>query len=125
MLQNILLFSGAGIVTIWGIAHIIPTRSVVKGFGELSEDNRRIITMEWVAEGLTLVFIGTLVFLVTLLGGPPDPVSVLVTRVCALMLLTMAAWTAVTGGRTAIVPIKICPLVKSIVAVLFFLGTIL
>jgi hypothetical protein len=120
-----LLYLGAGIVILWGIAHIVPTRSVVKGFGELSEDNRRIITMEWVAEGLTLIFIGTLVLLVTLQGGPPDPVSVLVTRVCVLMLLTMAAWTFLTGGKTSILPIKICPLVKSIVAVLFLLGTIL
>ena len=125
MLSNVLLFLGSGIVILWGIAHIIPARSVVKGFGELSEDNRRIITMEWVAEGLTLIFIGALVLLVTLQGGPPDPVSVLVTRACALMLLTMAAWTFVTGGRTSIVPIKICPLVKSSVAVLFVLGTIL
>jgi len=110
---------------LWGIAHIAPTRSVVKGFGELSEDNRRIITMEWVAEGLTLIFIGALILLVTLQGGPPDPVSVLVTRVCAFMLLTMAAWTFLTGAKTSILPIKICPLVKSAVAALFLLGTIL
>ena len=125
MPADMLLYLGAGIVILWGVAHIIPTRSVVKGFGELSQDNRRIITMEWVAEGLTLIFIGTLVLLVTLQGGPPDPVSVLVTRACALMLLTMAAWTFMTGGRTSIVPIKICPLVKSTVAILFVLGTIL
>ena len=125
MLSDVFLFLGAGIVILWGIAHIIPTRSVVKGFGELSEDNRRLITMEWVAEGLTLIFIGTLVLLVTLQGGPPDPGSILVTRVCALMLLTMAIWTFMTGGKTAIVTIKICPLVKSTVAVLFLLGTML
>ena len=125
MSPDLMLYVGAGIVILWGIAHIIPTRSVVKGFGEISEDNRRIITMEWVAEGLTLIFIGALVLLVTLQGGPPDPVSTLVIKVCALMLLTMAAWTFVTGGKTAIVPIKICPLVKSTVVVLFLLGTML
>ena len=125
MLQSILLFSGAGIVILWGIAHIIPTRSVVKGFGELSQDNRRIITMEWVAEGLTLIFIGVLVLLVEALGDPQASTGILVIRACAGMLLAMAAWTFVTGGKTAIVPIKICPLVKSTVAVLFLLGTVL
>jgi hypothetical protein len=64
-----MLYVGAGIITVWGIAHIIPVKSVVKGFGQISQDNRRIITMEWIAEGLTLCFIGVLVLLVTIMGG--------------------------------------------------------
>ncbi len=67
--MDILLYIGSAIIFIWGIAHIIPTKSVVKGFGEISEDNSKIITMEWAAEGITLSFIGLLVFLVTAIGS--------------------------------------------------------
>ena len=51
-------------LVIWGIAHIVPTCNMVAGFSPLSKDNRINITMEWVAEVLSLVFIGLLVLLV-------------------------------------------------------------
>ena len=44
MLNNILLYLGAAILFVWGVAHIIPTRNVVAGFGALSDDNRINIT---------------------------------------------------------------------------------
>jgi hypothetical protein len=123
MINVILLHVGSIVITLWGIAHIIPTRQVVNGFGSISADNKRIITMEWVAEGLTLCFIGLLVLAVTLWGGAPNAASLVVYRASALMLLVMAIWTAATGANTAIIPIKVCPLVKTAVAVLFVLGT--
>ena len=58
MLANVLLYLGAAILFVWGVAHIVPIRNVVAGFGPLSEDNRINITMEWVAEGLALAFVG-------------------------------------------------------------------
>lgn len=124
MLNAIMLYSGSILIFIWGVAHIIPVKSVVKGFGPISPDNKRIITMEWVAEGMMLCFIGFLVFLVTVLGGIKNPVSILVYRASALMLVIAAVWTLLTGARTAVVPIKICPFVKTIVAALFFMGSI-
>ncbi len=125
MINDILLYVGSVIITLWGIGHIIPTKSVVSGFGSISEDNKRIITMEWIAEGLTLCFIGLLVLFVTIWGGSQNPVSINVYRSSALMLIIMAILTSLTGARTSIVPIKICPFVKTIVAVLFFLGVYL
>ena len=125
MINDILLYVGSGVITLWGISHIVPVKGVVEGFGPISVDNRRIITMEWVAEGLALCFIGLLVLVVTLLGGSGSPVSIIVYRASAVMLLVMAGWTAMTGARTSIVPIKICPFVKGTVAVLFFLGSVL
>jgi hypothetical protein len=125
MLNDILIFVGAAIITIWGIAHIIPTKSIVSGFGEISKDNKRIITMEWIAEGLTLCFIGLLAIFITATGGSRNTVSLNVYRASALMLLVMAILTVFTGARTSIVPIRICPVVKTIVAILFFLGTYL
>ncbi|MGD0352092.1 MAG: hypothetical protein ABSB38_01120 [Dehalococcoidia bacterium] len=125
MINAILLYVGAGLITLWGIAHIIPTKSVVNGFGQISKDNRRIITMEWIAEGLTLCFIGLLVLLVTIFAGPQNSVSKIVYLTSAAMLVVMAVLTASTGARTSILPIKICPAVKIAVAILFILGTML
>ena len=125
MINDIMLYTGSALIALWGIAHIVPTKSVVSGFGSISEDNKRIITMEWVAEGLTLCFIGLLVLFITVLGGSQNPVSIIVYRISALMLLVMVVLSLFTGARTSIIPIKICPIVKTIVAVLFFLGVYL
>ncbi|MFB0537305.1 MAG: hypothetical protein ACETWR_20265 [Anaerolineae bacterium] len=125
MTSDIMLYAGSIVITLWGVAHIAPTKSVVEGFGPISEENKRIITMEWVAEGLALCFIGLLVLFVTVFGGAQNPVSIIVYRASALMLIIMAGWTLLTGARTSIVPIKICPIVKTLVAILFFLGSAL
>ena len=61
-----ILFYISGILTIiWGIAHLFPTAGIVRGFGDISSDNKLIITMEWIVEGLALIFLGVLVIVVT------------------------------------------------------------
>lgn len=125
VISNVLLYVGSIAITLWGIGHVYPTKSIVAGFGTLSMDNRRIITMEWVAEGLTLIFVGLLVLVVTALAGSQSPVSILVFRAAAAMLLVMAGWSLMTGARTSITPMRLCPLVKSTVAVLFILASVL
>lgn len=57
MLNNILIYIGSIIIIIWGIAHIIPTKTVVAGYGNISRDNKLIFIMGWVAWGITLIFI--------------------------------------------------------------------
>ena len=123
--RYVVLLLGSLVITLWGIAHFLPTRSIVNGFGSISLDNKRILIMEWVAEGVTLCFIGVLVFLVTSFAGPQNLVSTLVYQAAAWMLVVMAGLTFITGAKTSITTIKICPLVKSIVAILFFLGSAL
>ena len=125
MINSVLLYVGSTIITLWGIAHIIPTKSIVKGFGEISLDNKRTITMEWIAEGLTLSFIGLLVFFVTLLAGAGSYASVIVYWACIIMLIVLAVLSFFTGARTSVVPMRICPFVKLSVAILFFLGIFL
>lgn len=125
MKSKILLYVGSIVIILWGVSHIVPTKSVVEGFGSITEENQLLITMEWVAEGLTLCFIGILVLYVTLRAGSVNPVSVIVYRASALMLLVMAGWTGLTGAMTSIIPIKICPIVKTAVAILFILGSLL
>lgn len=125
MINDILLYTGSGVIILWGIAHIVPTKTIVDGFGSISEDNKQIVTMEWIAEGLTLCFIGILVLLITFSVGSQDVASVIVYWICGMMLVAMAGLSLLTGASTAIIPIKICPLVKTAVAVLFFLASVL
>ena len=125
MINEVLLYTGSAISIVWGIAHLAPTKPIVKGFGDISAENKRIITMEWLAEGFTLIFIGLLVTLITAFYDHSNAVSILVYRVSTGMLVLMATLTALTGARTKIIPIRICPFVKIFVAVLFILGSIL
>jgi len=125
MISEILLYIGSGLIIIWGIAHIIPTKSIVSSFGPISEDSKKILIMESIAEGITLCFIGVLVLLVTSLAGTQSQAAFIVYLACAVMLLVMAILTAMTGARTSILPYKICPAVKTVVAILFVLGSLL
>jgi hypothetical protein len=125
MLNHTLLYLGAAILFVWGVAHIIPTRRVVAGFGSLSDDNRINITMEWVAEGLALAFMGVLAALVTSVGGAADPVGRLVVWAIAGFCVLIGAWTFIIGRRSTILPIRLCPLVMAVVACLLALGSLL
>jgi len=125
MTNEVLIYIGSAVSIVWGIAHLAPTKPIVKGFGDISADNRRIITMEWLAEGFTLIFIGLLVLLITALYDHSNAISLLVYRVSGGMLIAMAALTVLTGARTKIIPIKICPFILVLVSVLFILGSIL
>jgi hypothetical protein len=125
MKAKTLLYVGSVVILMWGVSHIVPTSGVVEGFEPTTEENRLIIIMEWVAEGLTLCFIGALILYVTLRAGAANPVSVMVYHAAAVMLLIMAVWTGFTGARTSIMPIKICPIVKTAVALLFIWASVL
>ena len=124
-MNETLLYAGSSVIILWGTAHIIPTRAIVNGFGEISEDNRKVLTMELIAEGLTLIFLGVLPLLVTVLVGIRDRTAGIVYLACAVMLLVMAVLTGVTGARTSTIWYKLCPAVKTIVAALFILSATL
>lgn len=124
MLGNLLVVAAGATLIAWGGAHIAPTRAVVRSVPALSLDDRRILTMEWVAEGLALIFAGALALVVTASAGADDPLARRVLWSVAGLLVVMAAWTAVTGGRTSIVAIRVCPLVKTACAALLVAGTL-
>jgi hypothetical protein len=124
-MNETLLYVGAGIIILWGIAHIIPTKNIVKGFGDISADNKKILAMETIAEGLTLIFLGVLPILVTSLGDSQSKTADIVYISSAVMLLVMAVLTLFTGARTPTIWYKLCPAVKTVVAVLFILGSII
>lgn len=116
-----LLYLGSGLTVIWGVAHLFPTKSVVQGFGEISIDNKRIITMEWIIEGLALIFIGVLVAAATVID-PSNTVATAVYFISALMLLVMAVVSLFTGFKISFLPFKLCPFIFTTSAVLILIG---
>ena len=123
--MEVLIYIGGIVITLWGVGHLFPIRGVVAGFGKLSDDNRRIITMEWLAEGFTLIFIGVLSLIIASVADAGDNVANSVFLISAAMLVAMAILSFFTGFKTSIVPIKACPFVKLTVAALLMLGVIL
>ncbi len=125
-MNAVMLYTGAAIVILWGGAHIvIPTRSVVDSFGPISADNRRTLLMEWLMEGVLLIFIGVFVVLVASVAPAFEKTAVVVYRSCASVLVVMAGISLATGARTAVLPMKLCPLIFLVAATFFFLPTVL
>ncbi len=125
MVNDILLYIGAILPIFWGIGHLFPTKAVVEDFGEISNDNKLILKMEWINEGLTLIFIGVLVGLVTLMGDSQTQSSQLVYWLSAVMLVFMALLSLMTGAKTSQLPFKLCPVIFTSAAVLILLGSLL
>lgn len=121
MTNQAFLYVGAAITLIWGVAHLFPTRSVVKGFGEISEDNKNIITMEWIIEGVALIFIGILVAGVTFLSSDNN-VSNFLYIITAVELIILALVSLFTGFKVNFLPFKLCPFLFTLSAVLIFIG---
>lgn len=121
MISEILFYFGGGITLIWGTAHLFPTQSVVKGFGEISNDNKHIITMEWINEGVALIFIGIVVIGITIIE-PTNSSAAFVYFSSVVILLTLAAISLFTGHKVNFLPFKLCPYFFSISAVAILLG---
>jgi hypothetical protein len=109
---------------IWGVAHLFPTKSVVDGFGEITIDNKRIITMEWIIEGVFLIFIGLLCAGVTFLNLP-SIISNYVFILSSVTLFMLAIISLFTGFRVNFLPYKLCPIIFSLSAILIIIGTLL
>ena len=124
MIQLVLLYVGAALTSIWGIAHLFPTKSVVEGFGEITLDNRRIITMEWIVEGISLIFMGLLVAAVTLVD-PLSAASKVVYVLTTIGLVALAIVSVFTGYKVNFIPFKLCPFIFTGSAALIFVGGLL
>jgi hypothetical protein len=108
----------------WGIAHLIPTQNVISAFGEISADNKRVITMEWINEGVALIFIGVLVAIVTYL----DRSSVISHAVYWISFGALNALSVVslfTGFRNSFIAFKLCPLIFTGSSILIVIGSYL
>ena len=120
----ILVYVAAVLVTAWGVAHLIPTRSVVAEFGDLSADNRRIITMEWIIEGVALIAVGAFVVVVTAIDHTSKEARA-VYAVAIAALLALAVVSTFTGFRIRFLPFRLCPVIFTTAAVLIAIGGLL
>jgi hypothetical protein len=120
-MNQVLLLAGALLTALWGIAHLFATKSVVKGYGDISADNKNIITMEWIVEGFCLIFIGVVVAIVTLID-PQNEVSIAMYITSAIGLIVLAVISIFTGFKVKFIPFRLCPLIFTISAVLILVG---
>lgn len=118
-----LAYLAAAVIALWGVAHAIPTKQVVAGFGAISIDNRRIITQEWIAEAFTMWFLAAIVVLATAFGDA-GTIAPWIYRAVAVMLIAVGALTAATGARTAVVWFKICPVLLTSTAVVLIIASL-
>ncbi len=123
-MKHILLFICSFLLTGWGIAHLFPTKNVVKNFGDISADNKNIIAMEWVNEGATLIFLGLLVLTITL-ADPSQYISRLVLWSVFGFLNILSLISIFTGFRVKFLPFKLCPVIFTGSSILILLGGII
>jgi hypothetical protein len=120
-MKKILFYISGALTIIWGISHLFPTAGVVEGFGEITHDNKLIITMEWITEGLTLIFLGVLTIMVTMIkSGGKLANNIYISIIC--MLFAMAILSLFTGFRINFLPFRLCPVIFSASAILIILG---
>ena len=120
-MQTVFFFLSGALTIIWGIAHLFPTKNVVKSFGDISTDNKRIITMEWIIEGISLIFIGVLTILIVITDSPSN-LSRYIYMTIIVMLVTLSIVSFFTGFRVKFLPYKICPVIFLTSAILILLG---
>ena len=117
----ILIIIGAAITIIWGVAHLFPTKSVVKGFGNITADNKNIIAMEWIVEGVSLIFIGIIVLGVGFIDATSN-VAAFVYLTSAGVLIVLAIVSLLTGFKVNFLPFKLCPVLFTTSAILIVVG---
>jgi len=124
MINELFLYTGAFFTTVWGVAHLFPTKSVVKGFGDISRDNRYIITMEWIVEGISLIFIGIFVAVVTFIDQN-NSISNVVYWICFAELNVLSVVSLFSGFKINFLPFKLCPFIFSGSSILIILGCVI
>jgi predicted transglutaminase-like protease len=120
-MKKILLYVAGTLTLLWGISHLFPTANVVRDFGDISFDNKMIITMEWIVEGMTLIFFGTLTIIVTMVDTKSRLSRTIYVSIAG-MLFALSILSVFTGFRVNFLPFKLCPVIFSISAILILIG---
>ena len=119
MLGLVLRVVGSLLLILWGIAHMFPLRSILRGFGGVSPDSRRIVIATWIGEGMALVFVGAIVGLISYYGTFGGDLESILIYSAAGFLFGSALVGLFTKARTSSLPMRLCPVVETIVAGLF------
>ena len=120
------LFLAGGLISIvWGVAHLIPTLAIIKMFGAISEENKRVLAMSWIAEGISLIFIGAIVCLTVGIAGTENDATRVVTWSASAAMFSFVVVNLFTGFKTSIAPIKACVFVDGLAGLVFLIGSII
>ena len=122
-MNEALLYAGGALPILWGTAHLFPTRQVVRGFGGISRDNQLVLTMEWIAEAILLIFTGALVIVTTARFGADGAAPQTTLAASAAALLVLAVVSAATGGRVDFIMYRLCAPIFTVSAALILAGT--
>ena len=120
-MNPVLLYIASAMTGLWGVAHLFATKGVVVGFGDITTDNRRIISMEWIVEGVALLSTAAFVAAATAIQ-PEAPVSSAVYAVAIGTLVVLAVVSLFTGFRIAFLPFRLCPFIFGASAALIAWG---
>ena len=121
-MNDLLLYLGGALTIVWGTAHLLPTSKVVQGFGPITPDNRLVLTMEWVAEAILLIFTGVLIVVMTARFGASGTATQTAAAVSAAMLLVLAGVSSLTGGRVDFIMYRLCAPIFVLSAALLLTG---
>lgn len=125
-MMNIILISIGGLsVVLWGVMHLFPTKKIAGGFGDISADNKRILFMEWINEGATLIFIGVLVLIITYIGDVNHYISKLAYAASSGMLFVMSVISLLTGFKIKHWAFRLCPVIFSVSGLFILIGSLL
>ena len=80
--------------------------------------------MEWIIEGIALIFIGTINAVVTVIDYS-NSISLLIYLCSGIMLIVLALVSFFTGFKISFLPFKLCPVIFITAAVLIILGGLL
>ena len=122
MAGEILIYIGSFLVFGWGAAHLFPTKNIVDGFGNISADNKYIISMEWINEGVSLIFIGFLVAFVTYIDST-NKISSSIYWISFGMLNVLSVISLFTGFKNSFIMFKLCPIIFSGSSILIVIGS--
>jgi hypothetical protein len=77
--------------------------------------------MEWIMEGVTLIFLGVVIITITALD-PTGTASSAIYLLTAMCFIVMAFISLLTGFKVHFLPFRLCPVIFSLSAVLVVIG---
>lgn len=120
IVDDIMLLISAGIIIVWGAVYVFLIWKEMRLFEGISDFARRVLLLQWVNQGIVMVFMGIVIFLCVSIGGTEN---VLVHVICWAIALFLFIF-AVTGltTRMRLVALRLSPLFCGVSAVLIVLA---
>jgi putative effector of murein hydrolase LrgA (UPF0299 family) len=125
MLGLVLRVVGSLVIIVWGVAHMLLLRTILRGLGAVSPESRRIVIATWIGEGLALIFVGAIVGLISYYGTLGGDLESMLIYSAAGFLFGSALVGLFTKARNRSLPMKLCPVIEIVVAALFIASILL